>query len=285
MIKEGLCFSGGGIKAFSHIGALKALEERYLKFDMVAGTSSGSIIAVLYALGYSSEEMYKILNKYVKKIKYVDTKNIFKIIGGLLFTGKIVVDGLNSGNILTKAMNDVCRENKVKNINDLKMPIVIPAVDLQNGEVIVFSSKEIRGKISDKTKYITDAPIDIAVRSSCSFPGVFSPCVYNKKQLVDGGVRENVAWRELKDIGADRVLGINFSTYMEKDACCENMIEIAVRSMNLMEHELSNYELNGIDELITIPTGKVGLLDTSKINYLYKTGYKIAKKYIDDKMK
>ena len=151
MIKEGLCFSGGGIKAFSHIGALKALEERNLKFDMVAGTSSGSIIAVLYALGYSSEEMYKILNKYVKKIKYVDTKNIFKIIGGLLFTGKIVVDGLNSGNILTKAMNDVCKENKVKNINDLKMPIVIPAVDLQNGEVIVFSSKEIRGKISDKT--------------------------------------------------------------------------------------------------------------------------------------
>lgn len=63
------------------------------------------------------------------------------------------------------------------------------------------------------------------------------------------------------------------------------MIEIAVRSMNLMERELSNYELNGIDELITITTQKVGLLDTSKIDYLYKKGYQIAKKYIDDKIK
>ena len=60
MLKRGLCFSGGGIKAFAHIGALKALEEKNLKFDMVAGTSSGSIIAILYALGYSSYEMYQI---------------------------------------------------------------------------------------------------------------------------------------------------------------------------------------------------------------------------------
>lgn len=52
-----------------------------------------------------------------------------------------------------------------------------------------------------------------------------------------------------------------------------------------MEHELSNYELDGIDELITITTKKVGLLDTSDIEYLYNIGYKITKKYIDDKNK
>lgn len=285
MRKEGLCFSGGGIKAFAHIGALKAMEEKNLKFDMVAGTSSGSIIAVLYALGYQSCEMYKILSKYMRKVRYVEGKNIVKIILGLLFTGEIVVDGLNSGNFLTKAMKEVGKDNKITKMKDLKMPIVIPAVNLQNGEVIVFSSKEVRQKISDEIKYITDAPIDIAVRSSCSFPGVFSPCMYKKKQLIDGGVRENVAWRELRDIGADRVLGINFDTYMKENQCCENMIDVAVRSINLMGRELSNYELNGIDELITITTQKVGLLDTSKIEYLYQKGYQITKKYIDDKMK
>ena len=52
-----------------------------------------------------------------------------------------------------------------------------------------------------------------------------------------------------------------------------------------MEHELSNYELDGIDELITITTKKVGLLDTCDIEYLYNIGYKITKKYIDDKNK
>ena len=219
-MKKALCLSGGGIKAFSHIGALKALEEKNLKFDMVAGTSSGSIIAILYALGYSSDEMYKTLKRYLKKVRYIDIKNIFKIVGGLLFTGKIIVDGLNSGNFLTKAMKEICKENNVYKMNDIKMPIAIPAVNLQNGEVIIFSSKEIRQKFSDEIKYVVDAPIDIAVRS-----------------------------------------------------------------IGLMEHELSNYELDGIDELITITTKTVGLLDTSDIDYLYEKGYKITKKYIDDKNK
>lgn len=282
---KALCFSGGGIKAFAHIGALKALEESNLKFDMVAGTSSGSIVAILYALGYSSSDMYKTLKKYLKKVKYIDIKNFFKIIGGLLFTGRIIVDGLNSGNFLTKAMKEICIENNVFKMNDIKMPVAIPAVNLENGEVIIFSSKEIRQNISDEIRYIVDAPIEVAVRSSCSFPVVFSPCMYKKMQLVDGGVRENVAWKELKEMGADSVLGINFASKSKEDECYENMIDIAVRSIGLMEHELSNYELDGIDELITIKTKKIGLLDTSDIEYLYNVGYKFAKKYVDDKNK
>lgn len=282
---KALCFSGGGIKAFAHIGALKALEESNLKFDMVAGTSSGSIVAILYALGYSSSDMYKTLKKYLKKVKYIDIKNFFKIIGGLLFTGKIIVDGLNSGNFLTKAMKEICIENNVFKMNDIKMPVAIPAVNLENGEVIIFSSKEIRQNISDEIRYIVDAPIEVAVRSSCSFPVVFSPYMYKKMQLVDGGVRENVAWKELKEMGADSVLGINFASKSKEDECYENMIDIAVRSIGLMEHELSNYELDGIDELITIKTKKIGLLDTSDIEYLYNVGYKFAKKYVDDKNK
>ena len=66
---RGLCFCGGGIKAASHIGALKALEEKNIKFDCVSGASSGSIIATLYALGYNSDEMWKMFQKYYKKNK------------------------------------------------------------------------------------------------------------------------------------------------------------------------------------------------------------------------
>ena len=281
-MKKALCFSGGGIKAFAHIGALKALEEKNLKFDMVAGTSSGSIIAVLYALSFTSDEMYKTLKKHLKKVRYIDIKNIFKIIGGLLFTGRIIVDGLNSGSFLTKAMKEICKENNVYKMEDLKMPVAIPAVNLQNGEVIIFASKEIRQNISDEIKYIIDAPIDVAVRTSSGFPVVFSPYMYKKMQLIDGGVRENVAWKELKEMGADKVLGINFKTYTKKYECYENMIDIAVRSIGLMEHELSNYELDGIDKLLTITTKKVGLLDTSDIEYLYNKGYESASKFLNE---
>jgi NTE family protein len=287
-MKRGLCFSGGGIKIFAHIGALKAIEEENLKFDMVGGTSAGSIMAILYALGYSSDEMYEKVEKYGKKMRYVDIEKILKIISGLLFQGKIIVDGLNTGRVLTKAIKQICKDNNIENMKQLKMPVVIPAVNLQNGEVIVFSSKEVRKNISDETIYVTDAPIDVAVRSSCSYPGVFSPCMYKKSQFVDGGVRENLPWKELKAVGADTVLGIHFGPIAEKTEYYDNMIEIAVRSMSLMERELSNYEISGIDNLITVRTKKVGLLELDAAKYLYKRGYEDTKiflknKYIDAK--
>ena len=62
-MKIGICFSGGGIKGAAHIGALKAFEEENIEFDYIAGTSSGSIVAALYAVGYKSGEIYEIFKK------------------------------------------------------------------------------------------------------------------------------------------------------------------------------------------------------------------------------
>ena len=75
-MKLGLCLSGGGIKGVAHIGAIKALEEKGIKFDYVSGTSSGSIIATLYACGFTTDEMYEIFTKYAKSIRYIDFENI-----------------------------------------------------------------------------------------------------------------------------------------------------------------------------------------------------------------
>ena len=61
---KGVALSGGGVKAAAHIGALKALEEKNIKFDCISGTSSGSIIATMYAIGLTSDEMYKMFNEY-----------------------------------------------------------------------------------------------------------------------------------------------------------------------------------------------------------------------------
>ena len=68
-MKLGLSLAGGGIKGFAHIGAIKALEESGVKFDYISGTSSGSIVAMLYACGYSTDEIYMIFKKNVKKNK------------------------------------------------------------------------------------------------------------------------------------------------------------------------------------------------------------------------
>ena len=278
---RGLSLSGGGIKAAAHIGALKAFEEEKIKFDCVSGASSGSIIATMYALGYSSDEMWKLFKKYYKKIKYVEWKQVIKMILGLIFTRRLVIDGLNSGKVIEKIINEICKKSHVKNINEIKMPLMISMVDLQKGTVYIASSQEKRKVLQDNTKYISDIPIATAVRASCSFPVVFSPCKFDGLQLIDGGTRENLPWKGLKEYGADEVYGIAFDTILEKNQCCKNMIEVAARAMELQGRELANYEKEGIDHLITICLKKVALLDSSQIDVLYKMGYEETKKQLN----
>lgn len=278
---RGLSLSGGGIKAAAHIGALKAFEEEKIKFDCVSGASSGSIIATMYALGYSSDEMWKLFKKYYKKIKYVEWKQVIKMILGLIFTRRLVIDGLNSGKVIEKIINEICKKSYVENINEIKMPLMISMVDLQKGTVYIASSQEKRKVLQDNTKYISDIPIATAVRASCSFPVVFSPCKFDGLQLIDGGTRENLPWKGLKEYGADEVYGIAFDTILAKNQCCKNMIEVAARAMELQGRELANYEKEGIDHLITICLKKVALLDSNQIDVLYKMGYEETKKQLN----
>ena len=139
-MKLGLSLSGGGVKGSAHIGVIKALEEENIKIDSMAGTSSGSIVASLYAMGFSADEMYDIFKKYCKKIKYVDWWNILKLILGLILKRKIIIDGLNSGKAIEKLINDIAKNKNIQDISDIDFPLVIPAVNLYNGKVTCFSS-------------------------------------------------------------------------------------------------------------------------------------------------
>lgn len=277
---KGLCFAGGGIKAAAHIGALKAFEEKGIKFDCVSGASSGSIIATMYALGYDSDEMWEMFQKFAPKIKYYQWSNIFKLVLGLIFKRQIIIDGLNSGKVIENIIKDICSKNQIDNINQIKMPLLISMVDMQTGIVYIASSKEIRTANSDITKYITDMPVGKAVRASCSYPVVFSSCKYQGRQLIDGGTRENLPWRHLKKIGVDEVWGITFETVLSEEKCCSNIIENASRAMQLQGRELAMYERQGIDRLITINLKNVSLLDAKKAEELYWIGYEQAKEQI-----
>ena len=278
----GICFAGGGIKGAAHIGAIKALEEENLKFDYISGTSSGSIIATLYAAGYSSDEMLKFFKKYAKKIKYGDPKNILILLINLFIKRKIVIKGFNEGTIIERLLNKELNKKNIKNISDIKKELLIPSIDINTGEINVFISKENRAKYLDNIIYINNVNIGKAVRASCSYPVVFAPCKINGKQLVDGGLRENVPWKLTKEKGADKVLSIIFDEEKNKKNYCKNILEVASNSLGILCHEISNYDLEGADYLLKIKTEKVQLLDYKKIDELYLKGYEQTKQKIKE---
>lgn len=281
-MRLGLSLSGGGIKGVAHIGAIKALEEEGIKIDYISGTSSGSIVASLYACGYSTDEMYDIFKKYAKSIKYFDIKNIFKFFKDLFLYRDIRITGLNSGNSIYNLAKDITYAKGIKNINEVQMPLLIPAVNVKSEELYVFYSKNIVGLSNNQVKYINDIELASVIRASCSYPGVFSPFNYNGELLVDGGISENIPWSELKRVGADKVLSITFKN-VEGKKCCKNMFEVLDKSFSVMQHELARHEIDGTDYLIEIEHRNIGLLDTRCLKELYTEGYRQTKEKLKNR--
>ena len=276
----GISLSGGGVKGAAHIGVLKSFSEAGIDFNYISGTSSGSIVATLYAIGYIPDEIYYLFKKYCKEIKYVDYKNIIKGILGLIFKRKIIIDGLNNRNKIEEIINNACGAKNIKNINQIKKYLIIPSIDLYDGKIYIFSSKQNRNTYSNNMCYIYDMEIGKAVQASCSYPGVFSPCTYNNTKLIDGGIRENVPWKQIKINGADKVICVVFEKEIDKNKKEKNIIDVVSRAIDLLSYELSNYELAGSDYILKIKTKDIDLLDVNKIDYLFNLGYEIGKKEI-----
>ena len=279
-MKIGLCLSGGGVKGAAHIGALKALEEENIKIDCISGTSSGSIVSSLYAMGYTPNEIYLLFKKFGKEISKVDTLKIIKLIYGLIFKRKIIIEGLNSGNKLYKIVQEQASKKEIKQIKDIKMPLIIPSVNLYNGEIYLFTSLENNRKYSDEYITLNNIEIGRAVQASCSYPGVFCPVNFKNKKLIDGGVRENTPWKELKELGADKIISIVFEKE-EKTKKDVNMIDCIIKAMEIQSHELYNYEVDGLEYILKIKTDLTSLLEIEKINELYKEGYKQTKRNME----
>lgn len=278
-MKLGLALSGGGIRGIAHAGVLKALEENNIKIDAIGGTSSGSIIATLYAMGYSPYYIYILFKKYAKDL--VNQNSISKVtsIGNFMANKKGNFQGFYTGEEIENGFNNIALRKGVKKISDIKMPIVIPTVDVQDSKKYIITNK-IPEKSSPNTEYINNIDIGKAIRASSSFPAMFDLCTtIDKHTFIDGGTLDNVPTVEVRKQGADKVIAVKFG----EDTIDENsnMIDIVMKTIDIMGNKIIEKDLESSDFVLNIHTDKVGLLEVDKMKKCFVSGYNAVNKNID----
>lgn len=277
-MKIGIALSGGGIRGIAHAGVLKALEDNNIKIDVIGGTSSGSLIASLYAMGYSPYYIYILFKKYSKDIVNINSSPIITGISNFMINKKLKLSGLKSGENIESMYNEIALRKGIRTIRDIQMPIVIPAVDITEAKEYVFTNCIPENE--EKSKYITDITIGKAVRASSSFPAVFCPCDFENHKFLDGGALDNIPVHEVKKQGVDKVIAVNFDADTVDDE--SNIMDIAMKTIDIMGNKISEKSLKMSDYVLTVKTDKTGLLDVEKLDNCYKYGYKAVMNNIDE---
>ena len=275
-MKLGIALSGGGIRGIAHAGVLKALEESGIQIEAIGGTSSGALIAGLYVLGYSPEDMYHLFKTHAKNIVGMGENSIFSRIHQVF---KKDNTGFRKGENIEELFNKLAKEKGIETISQItKMPISIPAVDIKEGKEYIFTN-HIPDEKSPYKKYIGDIPIGKALRATSSFPAVFCPCDFEKHKFLDGGALDNVPVLEVKKQGMEKVLAVNFKADdITEDS---NYMDIAMRTIDLMGSKIAEENLKQSDYILTIRTDKTGLLDVKKLDSCYQYGYETTMKEIN----
>ena len=231
----GIAFAGGGIRGIAHVGVLKALEENNIKIEAVGGTSAGSIVAALYAMGYKPYYIYVLFKKYAQDIINIGNSSIVNGIGNFVKTKKIGIAGLNDGTLLEKMFNELATRKKMKVFADIKMPLVIPAVDIAEAKEYIFTNCAPRNNVNDE--YITEISIGKAIRASSSFPAYFCPCEYKKHIFMDGGVLDNTPILPLKKICKHKVMAVNFEADPVEENC--DVMDIIMKTLDIMGNKIA----------------------------------------------
>ncbi len=220
----GLVLSGGGAKGIAHIGILKAMEQEGLKPDYITGTSMGSIIGGLYALGYSADQLDSIIRSvnwdlvlsnnipfnyiaYEEKEYYNRYLAEFQLEDGKLKIPSGLIEGQILGEELTRFTWPAIR---YQSFDDFPIPFRCVATDVSTGDPIVFK----------------DGSLAKAIRSSMAIPTAFTAVDLDTTLAVDGGVVENFPVDEVIDMGAEIVIGVSVGDGMKSAYDLDGMTDI-----------------------------------------------------------
>lgn len=266
----GLALAGGGLKGIAYIGAFKALKELGVEVDYLSGTSSGSIFAALYAMDFNVDEIKQCAVEYYKTLTKINKMPLVRAGFSFMTSGVVKVEGLTNGQLIQDMVQEIASQKNIVNISDIKIPFAIPTVDTISTKECIFLSKKFNLQ-NDNVDYIYDAPIGVAVRSSMSFPGIFTPCNFRNYNFVDGGTKDNLPVQILKDMGADVTLALSFKIdYYEPR---ENLMAILLRVVDIFSLKDVRHAQDISTVAIEIDASGTSLLEIDNIDKVIKTGY------------
>lgn len=266
----GVALGGGGLKGVAHIGALKALEELGVHIDYLSGTSSGSIMAAFYAMGLTPDEMIKYTKEYYKSITTINRKPIISAIGNFFVTKKVNIPGIINGEKVENLVNKLSEDKNIVNIKDIKIPFAVITVDAISTKEYILSSVDIQKK-NVNNGYIDDISIGKAVRASMAFPGIFTPCDYKEYSFMDGGTKDNLPIQVLKDMGADKTLGISFK--LDEYGSNTNILATILRACDIFSLKDVRKAQEIADYFIEIEVKDAKLLEIQEMDYCIQKGY------------
>lgn len=291
--KVGVVLGGGGAKGASHIGVLKYIEEMGIPVDYVAGTSMGSILGGLYAMGYTPDELTKLIsnmdwsgyigNKIDRSTMSLESRernsttliNIPFSLQGLFEknSDKKFISLLPSAYVnnssLVNLFNNLCvGYQEDMDFNDLPIPFACVATNIVTGEEVVLRS----------------GSVPTAMRASMAIPGVFSPVTIDDMVLVDGGLVNNFPADVLKAMGADIIIGVEVTS--EKKITREDIQSLPQLLGRLVINSTSgkrkeNRELCNIHIIPDVSGFGMLSFTPEAIDTLVGRGYKKAAEYHD----
>jgi len=264
-LKVGLVLSGGGALGVAHIGIIQAIEEAGLRIDYITGTSMGSLVGGLYAIGYSSEQLLEIARSNNFTQLFIDRKNrrhisnYEKIIDERTIAtfpvsnkGIDLPAGFITGqNIHTYLSKLTWATHGVDDFNSFPIPFAAIGTDIETGEAKVFNSG-----------YLPDA-----LRASISIPSLFIPHEIDGRWYVDGGLIRNLPVEDAINMGANYTIAVNVgSPLMPKDSL-NTLSSIVTQTMlyrvldNVeMQKKLADYYID-VEELNSFSAADFDLID------------------------
>lgn len=272
--KIGLVLSGGGAKGFAHIGVLKVLEEAGVKIDYIGGTSMGAVVGGLYASGYNATQIDSIfqttnfdelLNDYIPRSSksFYEKRNDESYALVLPFNKfrigipEALSKGIYNFNLLSRLTRNV---RHVKDFNQLPTPFLCIATNIETGKQVLLN----KGNLAQ------------AMLASAAFPSLFSPIEIDGELLVDGGVANNYPIQEVRNLGADIIIGVNVQDDLLEKSQLRNATKILVQITNLQSIEKMKTKIKDTDIYINPDIKNYGVISFDKGKEIIRKGEEAA---------